>query len=352
VSKIPIGFDPNTIRVPLDNLLPSRKIAIGLLQSRKYQQILASIREVGVIEPLSVIAADAAAGTYLLLDGHVRIVAMRELGYTEANCLIAKDDEGYTYNTRINRVSTIQEHRMIRRAIDRGVSREKVANTLGVDVSLIHKKATHVGWHLRRGDRNAQGSAVLDQRHRRPETHEANAAGAMRGADDRLQQVHVRLRQRTAGADAAGHAGRSANPRKQTGVTPEQLARMEREMANVQGQYKLVEQSYGQDVLNLVLAQRYLEKAAGQQAPMVAKYLRQHQPEVLEQFEKIVSQPRSMLDCTVAVWKPRLPIVQHPVILVTLPLAAIRTCHDIAPVIGNYVMAISFFVANLEFIMH
>jgi hypothetical protein len=142
VSKIPLGFDPNTIRVPLDNLLPSRKIAIGLLQSKKYQQILASIREVGVIEPLSVIAADAAAGTYLLLDGHVRIVAMRELGYTEANCLIAKDDEGYTYNTRINRVSTIQEHRMIRRAIDRGVSSEKVANTLGVDVSLIHKKAT------------------------------------------------------------------------------------------------------------------------------------------------------------------------------------------------------------------
>ena len=142
MSKIPIGFDPNTIRVPLDNLLPSRKIAIGLLQSKKYQQILASIREVGVIEPLSVIAADAAAGTYLLLDGHVRIVAMRELGYTEANCLIAKDDEGYTYNTRINRVSTIQEHRMIRRAIDRGVSSEKVANTLGVDVSLIHKKAT------------------------------------------------------------------------------------------------------------------------------------------------------------------------------------------------------------------
>ncbi len=57
----------------------------------------------------------------------------------------------------------------------------------------------------------------------------------------------------------------SANPRKQTGVTPEQLARMEREVASVQGQYKLVEQSYGQDVLNLVLAQPLSRKAAGQQ---------------------------------------------------------------------------------------
>jgi hypothetical protein len=45
----------------------------------------------------------------------------------------------------------------------------------------------------------------------------------------------------------------------------------------------------------------------------------------------------------VAERKSRLPVVQHPVILVSLPLAAKRTCHDIAPEVGNYVMAISFF---------
>ena len=77
------------------------------------------------------------------------------------------------------------------------------------------------------------------------------------------------------------------SPRKQTRVTPAQLARMEREMAIVQGQYKLVEQSYAQDVLNLVLAQHYLEKLLANK--MVARYLRQHQPEVLEQFKKIVA---------------------------------------------------------------
>jgi len=43
-------------------------------------------------------------------------------------------------------------------------------------------------------------------------------------------------------------------PQKLTGVTQEQMAKMEREMANLQGQYKMVEQTYGQDVLNLVLA--------------------------------------------------------------------------------------------------
>jgi hypothetical protein len=34
-------------------------------------------------------------------------------------CLIATDDEGYTYNNRINRLAIIQEHRMILKAIER-----------------------------------------------------------------------------------------------------------------------------------------------------------------------------------------------------------------------------------------
>lgn len=46
-------------------------------------------------------------------------------------------------------------------------------------------------------------------------------------------------------------------PKKLTGVSPEQMAKMEREMTNLQGQYRLVEQTYGQDVLNLVLAKGY-----------------------------------------------------------------------------------------------
>jgi hypothetical protein len=44
------------------------------------------------------------------------------------------------------------------------------------------------------------------------------------------------------------------------GVTAEQMARMEREMVNLQGQYKLIEEGYAEEVLNLVLAQGYLSK--------------------------------------------------------------------------------------------
>lgn len=61
---------------------------------------------------------------------------------------------------------------------------------------------------------------------------------------------------------------------------------MEREMANLQSQYRLVEHTYGQDVLNFVLAKGYLAKLL--ENARVAKYIGQHQSEVLEQFRAIV----------------------------------------------------------------
>jgi len=75
-------------------------------------------------------------------------------------------------------------------------------------------------------------------------------------------------------------------PARLTGVTQEQMAKMEREMSNLQGQYKLVEQTYGQDVLNLVLARGYLTKILENQAVM--KYLSQHQLDLVKEFESIL----------------------------------------------------------------
>ena len=98
MTAIALGFVPEPITVSLDRILPSRKVPAGLATSRKFRQVKSSIEEVGLIEPLSVAALDAASGHHLLLDGHVRLVALQALGHASASCLVAKDDEGYTYN--------------------------------------------------------------------------------------------------------------------------------------------------------------------------------------------------------------------------------------------------------------
>jgi len=92
--------------------------------------MLASIREVGVIEPLIVHPQRGNTGAYLLLDGHMRLKALQELSRTEAFCLIARDDDAFTYNDKVNRLSLIQEHTMIMRAIELGVSARRIAKAL------------------------------------------------------------------------------------------------------------------------------------------------------------------------------------------------------------------------------
>lgn len=286
MTKVPLGFIPDTLLVPLDQILPSRKTPTGLITSVKFKQIRSSIDDVGLIEPLSVTAANKTTGQHLLLDGHVRLIALTELGFTEAPCLVATDDEAYTYNSRINRLSTIQEHFMIRRAIERGLSMERLAKALSVDVSHIIKKMTLLdGICPEAADllKDRQFSAEISRviRKMKP-TRQVECIELMVSANN----ITVSYAEALLVATPAEMLVEGKKPPKLNGVTQEQMSRMEREMANLQGQYKLVEQTYAEDVLNLVLARGYLAKLLDNKS--VVRYIKQRRPEVLEQFEVIV----------------------------------------------------------------
>src|SRR3546814_7920739 len=82
---------------------------------------------------------------YSLLDGHLRVEVLKDLGITEVECLVAADDDTYTYNKRINRLAPIQEHRMIQRAIDRGVPRARIADALGLEIGMGRGRGMNSG---------------------------------------------------------------------------------------------------------------------------------------------------------------------------------------------------------------
>jgi len=72
------GFLEETVPVLLDHILPTRSVRKDVLKSRKYRSILASVRKVGVVEPL-VVYPERARGQpvhYILLDGHLRLEAL------------------------------------------------------------------------------------------------------------------------------------------------------------------------------------------------------------------------------------------------------------------------------------
>ena len=241
MTGVVLGFVPEPLMVPLDKILPSRKVPVGLATSRKYNQIRASIEEVGLIEPLSVAAMDATSGQHLLLDGHVRLVALGDLGHQAAPCLIATDDESYTYNNRINRLSTIQEHFMIRRAVERGVSPERLAKALSVDISHITKKINLLEGICPEAVelfKDRQFSVELGRviRKMKP-TRQVECAELMVAANN----MTVAYAEALLVATPSTSLVEGVRPRKVVGVGPEQMARMEREMSNLQGQYRLVE---------------------------------------------------------------------------------------------------------------
>ena len=284
-KKPPLGFIPEPLLLSLSVILPLRKSPIGLQTSRKFRQIIASIEAVGLIEPLSV-GKPNRAGQYILLDGHTRLVALMQLGFDKAPCLVATDDESYTYNNRINRLSSIQEHVMIRRSVERGVSPEKLAKALDVDISHINKKLNLLDGIcpeavelLRDHQFSPNLVAVL---RKLKTTRQIECVELMISANN----VTVSYAQALLAATPSNMLVGEIKTRKVTGVSSDQMAKMEWEMGNLQEQFKLAEQSYSQDVLNLVLSKGYLAKIMANEA--VLRYLTKHHRDMLGEFERIV----------------------------------------------------------------
>lgn len=287
MSQLPLGFVPEPITIAFDKLLPSRKPPEGLATSRKFRQIVSSLGAVGLIEPLTISKADKSSGMHLLLDGHVRMMALQELGFTDAPCLVATDDESYTYNNRINRLSTIQEHFMIRRAVERGVTPSRLSSSLDIDVEHIMKKLNLLDGIcdeavrlLKEKHFSANLSPVL--RKMKP-TRQVECVELMVATDN----VTVAYANALLAATPTTMLANEGKPKKIRGVTSEQMAIMEREMSNVENQFKLLEQSYGQDILNLVLARGYLAKLIGNEA--VIRFLTQRHADFLNEFSNIVN---------------------------------------------------------------
>ncbi len=74
-------------------------------------------------------------------------------------------------------------------------------------------------------------------------------------------------------------------PKKVRGLTAEQMALMERESGSLEREFKMAEQSYGADHLDLVLVKGYLAKLLGN--ARIVRYLAQNQQEILAEFQRI-----------------------------------------------------------------
>jgi ParB-like chromosome segregation protein Spo0J len=253
MSQAPIGFEMRKIRVRLDHILPVRQVKDPQSRVERYKTILASIKEVGLVEPLMVYPQQGQPDTYLLVDGHLRLLALKELGETAADCLVAHDDECFTYNARISRVSPIQEHRMIKKAIQNGVEPERIAAALNKPI-----RAVRACMKLLDGIIEEAAELLKDKAMSPKALYLLKRVTGVRQIE--IAEFLVSANNFTVGYVEALIMGTPKDqlvtpekPKKKKGLSREEIARLEQEMEMIGRDFRAVEQSYGDNVLNLTL---------------------------------------------------------------------------------------------------
>jgi hypothetical protein len=284
-NPVHLACEQGIITVPLGKILPVKKLNPGVAKTERYQRIAASIREIGLIEPLVVYPQDDNAGQYILLDGHVRLDILKEMGQEKVDCLVAKDDEGFTYNHEISQLSTIQEHFMIMEAIRRGVSEERIAKTLNVDVASIRRKRDLLDGICPEAvkllqEKRAAATVFREMRKVRP-MRQIEMAELMVAANT----YSTKYAECLFAATPQEQLLEPDKPKEIRGLSPEDISRMEREMESLGQDFRLVEESHGRNVLKLVLVVGYLKKLLDN--ARVVRYLSQRNADILAEFQKI-----------------------------------------------------------------
>ncbi len=279
-----MGFEDTGQRIAIADIQPLKLVSAAVKKTPKYAQIIASVREVGIVEPPVVARDRSDRGKYLLLDGHLRIEVLRDMGETDVMCLISTDDEAYTYNKRVNRLAIIQEHRMILKAIERGVPEERIAKALNVNVGSIKRKRNLLDGIC------PEAAEILKDKHVSINSlWELKKLAPMR----QIEAVELMLAMNKYTISYAKSLV-AATPEDQLvdaykskaikGLNEEQIALMERESTNLEREFRLAEQSYGVDHLDLVLANGYIGSLLSN--ARIVRYLAQHQRDILNEFQK------------------------------------------------------------------
>ncbi|MCX6872658.1 MAG: ParB N-terminal domain-containing protein [Verrucomicrobia bacterium] len=282
-----IGFGKQRITLPLDRILPVRAVKDPDKSMSRYQSIVSSIREIGVVEPLMVYPQKGNEGFYLLMDGHYRLHALRELGIPEAGCLVAVDDESFTYNARINRLSPIQEHSMAAKAVNDGVPVERIASALDKNVKNIKERLNILNGI------NPETVELLKEKQLGQKTLQTlRKVKPMRQLE--IAELMVSANNYTNGYAEALLLGTPKDmlvdpgaARVRTRISREDLARMEMEMKTLESDYKAIEDNYADNMLNLTVLRGYVRKLLAN--PKIARFLGTRLAEMLVEFERIVA---------------------------------------------------------------
>jgi hypothetical protein len=181
----------------------------------------------------------------------------------------------------------VQEHFMILRAIERGVSEKKIAKTLNVDIEHIKRRRKMLNGICPEAVNLLQDKTVnpgtFDMLRKMKPSRQIEACELMLSSSTYSSSYAKALLAATKDTERV----KPTRPNRPAVVTSADLALMERELKDVQRSLSNVEASYGSDLVDLMIAARFVSRLLGSRK--IALYLEDNHPEVVKEFRVIVS---------------------------------------------------------------
>ena len=269
--------------IPLIRLRPLRERKVS---KREFNRILCSIKAVGLIEPLVVYPE---GDDYVILDGVQRYRALLELGVEVAPCILGRQREAFTGNRMVNRVSPVQEHRMIEKSLEE-VDEATIAAALGI-TTIGHrlKKALLKRLHPDVAAAFDQGKinrvCAREFTHVRP-ARQKEILDAMAGYKDystafvRTLVVKTPPHQRDTGRRKHNPWDRSAQRRND----------LLKQLADAEQKHDFYSRLYKQYTIDLLRMAIYVRMLINN--TRVREYLQERHPAVVAQFEAIIAEAK------------------------------------------------------------
>ncbi|SMG55354.1 ParB/RepB/Spo0J family partition protein [Cedecea sp. NFIX57] len=268
----------------IETLIPSRTLPVNIKSSGKYKQIVSSIAEIGLIEPVMIFIHNN--GEQKILDGHLRIEALKDLNITHAHCLISPVEDTYSYNKRVNHLTILQEQKMLQKAVESGVPVEKLCAVLGLSQSIINTR-------LRISDGIAKevlallaeknvSQNVFDILRRIKPYKQIEFVTTMIALNNFTKKFALSMLHTL----PSEHLVRQIENTTEDKDMVKTLARLEKEMAALQIETQNIQNEYAENNLNLIIVKSYIAKLL--RTNDVIHWLYDNKCEYLDVLKKIV----------------------------------------------------------------
>lgn len=272
----------NGADIDIERLVPLKDRDINFRKNRGYKKILSSISTIGLIEPLCVYKEN---GEYLILDGFLRYKALQQLGVDTIPCILYPTKEAYTFNRMINKLSAVQESRMLRESL-KTIDQNTVADVFGIK-SIQHRLGTDLLKQLHQNIISAVDQEVLSRRCAKELTYVSRARQAQILKEmEKSEDYSISFARAMIIKTPSSMRNQKKKNTKPWRENTERKQELVDKLETVQKRYDFYTDLYRQYSADLLKLYIYVRKLITNEKVRI--YLDIQYPEILERFEKII----------------------------------------------------------------